>query len=230
MTNPTDLQQALGAEPAVPILTLSATLTGKTPVDELAIVLMQAWGTADPVSNVARNPASYVSTFAEMARAALEHIGAPTEPSVRTVAEPSSSELATAPLSAATAMLALTGTAAVDPDRVAAFDEALARNDADVRQDQLAADIARVTWPETPESYKVWGSMTLDQRNYAGRFGVDALRRQDAVTVDEQAHAQLVEDLLAYAGNSDGHSYVPAELLRVTAGILANPVPGRSDV
>lgn len=42
-----------------------------TPVDELALVLFEAWCKADPISGPAQHPASYIANFADMARAAL---------------------------------------------------------------------------------------------------------------------------------------------------------------
>jgi len=47
-------------------------MAGSTEVDRLAIILMRAWGTADPRSRVARFPASFIATFADMARAAVD--------------------------------------------------------------------------------------------------------------------------------------------------------------
>jgi hypothetical protein len=63
---------------------------GATEVDRLAIVLMAAWGNVDPASTVAQHPTSFVATFAEMARDALEHLRAagwtpPAEPNLEQV-------------------------------------------------------------------------------------------------------------------------------------------------
>lgn len=54
-----------------PLLTLADSFTADDPVNALAVVLMRAWATADPASTVSRHPASFVATFADMARAAL---------------------------------------------------------------------------------------------------------------------------------------------------------------
>ena len=58
-----------------PIERLAATYAGSTPVDRLAIKMMRVWGEVDPRSKVAQHPASYVTNFVDMARAALEHVG-----------------------------------------------------------------------------------------------------------------------------------------------------------
>ena len=49
---------------------------------------------------------------------------------------------------------------------------------AEIRRDQAEKDAALIKWPETAESYKIWGSLTSEQRNYIGRFGVEAIRAQ----------------------------------------------------
>lgn len=62
------------AEPRLnptPIETLADTFTGKTEVDRLAITLMRAFGKAEPKEGISQHPASYVATFAEMARAVI---------------------------------------------------------------------------------------------------------------------------------------------------------------
>lgn len=43
----------------------------ETPVDDLALVLFETWCKADPTSGPNNHPASYIATFADMARAAL---------------------------------------------------------------------------------------------------------------------------------------------------------------
>jgi len=50
-----------------------AMFTSNNEVDQLAIVLMQAWGKAEPQSSISQNPASYVATFVDMAKAIVEH-------------------------------------------------------------------------------------------------------------------------------------------------------------
>jgi len=44
----------------------------ETPADDLALVLFETWCKADPSSGPNNYPASYIATFADMARAALE--------------------------------------------------------------------------------------------------------------------------------------------------------------
>lgn len=53
------------------IIRTAERFAGNGPVNQLAIVLMKTWGEKDPDSDVAKNPCSYVATFADMARAAL---------------------------------------------------------------------------------------------------------------------------------------------------------------
>ena len=55
----------------VPIVDMAQGFTGGDPLNDLAIVLMRAWGLADPSSAVSNYPASFVATFVDMARAAL---------------------------------------------------------------------------------------------------------------------------------------------------------------
>lgn len=54
-----------------PIESLADSLAASTEADRLAIILMRAWGRADPNSDVARHPVSFVATFKDMAHAAL---------------------------------------------------------------------------------------------------------------------------------------------------------------
>lgn len=56
------------------IIEVAESFAGSTEVDRLAIVMMIAWGNVDPESHVAQHPASYVATFADMARDALDHL------------------------------------------------------------------------------------------------------------------------------------------------------------
>ncbi|WP_156186663.1 hypothetical protein [Cellulomonas sp. A375-1] len=53
------------------ILAAADRFVGGDPVDDMAILLMRAWGEADPRSSVSRHPASHVATFVDMARAVL---------------------------------------------------------------------------------------------------------------------------------------------------------------
>lgn len=46
----------------------------QTEVDRIAQLLLDTWIKVDPKSNVALHPASYVATFADMARAVLEDL------------------------------------------------------------------------------------------------------------------------------------------------------------
>ncbi len=48
-------------------------MKGGDPVNDMALLLMRVWAKADPRSTVAQAPASYIATFADMARAALAH-------------------------------------------------------------------------------------------------------------------------------------------------------------
>lgn len=63
-----------------PIITLADSFVGGDPVNALAIVLMKAWGKADPNSGVSQHPASYTANFADMARAALASTPSPAQP------------------------------------------------------------------------------------------------------------------------------------------------------
>lgn len=71
------LRAALASAPAeprlnpTPIEALADTFTGKTEVDRLAIILMRAFGKAEPKEGISQHPASYVATFADMARAII---------------------------------------------------------------------------------------------------------------------------------------------------------------
>lgn len=86
---------------------LAATFGGKTDVDQLAILLMRAWGKADPRSTVTRHPAAYVSTFADMARAALSQLVRPDLTERQTAAWPEA---------VAQAQQHVGGTISTDPD------------------------------------------------------------------------------------------------------------------
>lgn len=56
---------------AVPIIAAAESFVGGTPVQDMAIVLMKAWGECDPDSQVAQHPHSYVTNFADMAKAGM---------------------------------------------------------------------------------------------------------------------------------------------------------------
>lgn len=64
-----------------PLERTAATFTTPDEVNRLSVLLMRAWAAADPRTMVAQHPASFVATFADLARAVLAARGdaAPTE-------------------------------------------------------------------------------------------------------------------------------------------------------
>lgn len=55
-----------------PLEALADTFKTDTAESRLTVVLMHAWAQAEPNHTITHNPASYVATFLDMARAALE--------------------------------------------------------------------------------------------------------------------------------------------------------------
>jgi hypothetical protein len=64
--------EAPNAPAVAPIIARANAWSPNTPVDALAVTLMKAWGSAEPDSEAAKHPASYVTSFVDMARAAIE--------------------------------------------------------------------------------------------------------------------------------------------------------------
>ena len=65
-----DAREGLTLNPT-PLEKLANDMTGGDPINDMAIRLMRAWAKADPRSNVAQYPASYIANFACMADAAM---------------------------------------------------------------------------------------------------------------------------------------------------------------
>lgn len=55
-----------------PIQEAASRYNTDTPLNHMAVIMMEIWGKVDPQSNVAQHPASYISNFADMAQALID--------------------------------------------------------------------------------------------------------------------------------------------------------------